>query len=183
MSATTEYACKMPVPSVPFVDPVTGLQSREWFRWSLQIMARTGGLAGIGSSDVQATANAAQSTANTAQTTADTGVANAATAQATANTAQASATTAQGTANTGVTNAATAQATADANTAAIATETAARIAADALLAPLASPHFTGNVLVAGGIGVWGHASPGAQPATPVTTADIIALLQSYGFCS
>ena len=113
----------------------------------------------IGTGDVQDTANTALANAATAQTTA---------------------TAAQGTANTAVANAATAQATADANTAAIAAETAARIAADALLAPLASPHFTGTALFAGGIGVWGHAAPGAQPATPVVLADVIAVLQVYG---
>lgn len=172
MSATnpvTEYACKMPDPSVPYVDVTTGQQSREWFRWSVQVMARTGGLSGIGSSDVLSTANTAQSTATTAQGTADT--------------AQTTATGAQGTANTALTNAATAQSTADANTTAIAAETAARIAADALKAPLASPHFTGTALFAGGIGVWGHAAPGAQPAAPVTLGDVILLLQGYGLCS
>lgn len=172
MSATnpvTEYACKMPEPSVPYVDVTTGQQSREWFRWSLQIMARTGGLSGIGSSDVQATANTALTNANSAQTTADG--------------AQSSANAAQATANTGVANAATAQATADANTTAIAAETAARIAADALKAPLVSPHFTGTALFAGGIGVWGHAAPGAQPAAPVLLSDVITILQQYGLCA
>ena len=154
-----EYSCKMPQPNVAYVDMTTGQQSREWFNWSLKIMARTGGLQGIGSADVQSTADTALSTANTAQTTA---------------------TAAQGTANTALTNAATAQATADANTTAIAAETAARIAADALKAPLASPHFTGTALFAGGIGVWGHAAPGAQPAVAVTLGDVIAVLSAYG---
>ena len=158
-TGSIEYSCKMPQPNVPFVDVTTGQQSREWFNWSLKIMARTGGIQGIGSSDVQNQAQGAQSTANTAQTTA---------------------TTAQGTADTAVTNAATAQSTADANTTAIAAETAARIAADALLAPKANPSFTGNVLVAGGIGVWGHAAPGAQPAVAVTLGDVIAVLSAYG---
>ena len=156
---TVNYACKMPNPAVPYVDISTGQQSREWFNWSIQMMARTGGLPGIGTGNVQDTANTALTTANTAQTTS---------------------TAAQGTANTALTNAATAQATADANTTAIAAETAARIAADALLAPKANPSFTGNVLVAGGIGVWGHAAPGAQPAIPVTLADVIAIIRGCG---
>jgi hypothetical protein len=162
MSGSVEYACKIPQPGVPSVDPASGMLSREWFNWSLKIMQRTGGLPGIATGDVQDTANTALTNANAAQTTA---------------------TAAQGTANTALTNAATAQAAADANTAAIAAETAARIAADALLAPLASPHFTGTALFAGGIGVWGHAAPGAQPAAPVTLGDVIAVLQSYGLVS
>jgi hypothetical protein len=48
---------------------------------------------------------------------------------------------------------------------------------------LASPHFTGTALFAGGIGVWGHAAPGAQPGTPVTLGDVIAVLQAYGLAS
>ena len=166
MSATnpvTQYACKMPDPSVASVDITSGQQSREWFHWSLQIMARTGGLSGIGSEDVQATADTALTNAGTAQTTADT-------AQTTANTALAD-----------VAAETAARTAADATlTASIAAETAARIAADALKAPLASPHFTGTALFAGGIGVWGHAAPGAQPVTPVTLGDVIAALQAYG---
>jgi hypothetical protein len=162
VDTTVNYACKMPNPSVPYVDISTGQQSREWFNWSIQMMARTGGLPGIGTGNVQNQATAAQSTADTAQST--------------ATTAQGTATAAQSTANT-------AQSTADANTTAIAAETAARIAADALKAPLASPHFTGTALFSGGIGVWGHAAPGAQPATPVTLGDVIVLLQSYGFAA
>jgi hypothetical protein len=38
----------------------------------------------------------------------------------------------------------------------------------------------GNVLAGAGLGVWGHAAPGAQPATPVTLADVIALIRAYG---
>ena len=37
-----------------------------------------------------------------------------------------------------------------------------------------------NAHLSNGIGVWGHAIPGAQPATPVTLADVIAVLQAYG---
>jgi hypothetical protein len=166
----TQYACKMPNPAVPYVDISTGQQSREWFHWSLQVMARTGGLAGIGTGDVQDTANTALANANAAQTTANTGVANAATAQTTANTALADVAT-----ETARATAAEATLTSE-----ITTETASRIAADALKAPLASPHFTGTALFAGGIGVWGHAAPGAQPAAPVLLADVIAVLQAYG---
>lgn len=39
----------------------------------------------------------------------------------------------------------------------------------------------GPLLIAGkGLGVWGHAAPASQPATPVTLADVIAVLQAYG---
>ena len=34
-----------------------------------------------------------------------------------------------------------------------------------------------------GLGVWNHAAPGAQPATPVLLADVIAVLQAYGLCA
>ncbi len=50
----------------------------------------------------------------------------------------------------------------------------------ASFAPIASPSFTGNALVAGGIGVWGHAAPGAQPAAPVTLGDVIAIIRGCG---
>lgn len=89
-------------------------------------------------------AQQAQSSANAAQISADGAEAAAVGAQTSANTAITNAAAAQATANTGVTNAATAQATANTNTTNLSAETAARIAADNLLAPLASPALTGN---------------------------------------
>lgn len=35
----------------------------------------------------------------------------------------------------------------------------------------------------GGLGVFGHAAPTVQPATPVTLADVIAILQGAGICA
>jgi hypothetical protein len=37
-----------------------------------------------------------------------------------------------------------------------------------------------NPVFDAGAAFWGHAVPVAQPATPVTLADVIALLRSYG---
>lgn len=39
---------------------------------------------------------------------------------------------------------------------------------------------TSKAVLAGGLGVWGHAAPAAKPATPVTLADVIAAMQAYG---
>lgn len=39
---------------------------------------------------------------------------------------------------------------------------------------------TGAKTFSGGVGVFGHAVPVAQPAVPVTLADVIAVLQAYG---
>jgi hypothetical protein len=66
-------------------------------------------------------------------------------------------------------------------TTAVGVETTRAEAAEALLAPKASPSFTGSALVAGGVGVFGHAAPTTQPTTPTTLAQVITLLQSYGF--
>lgn len=35
----------------------------------------------------------------------------------------------------------------------------------------------------GGLGVFGHAAPTVQPATPVTLADVVAILQGMGMCA
>jgi hypothetical protein len=41
----------------------------------------------------------------------------------------------------------------------------------------------GSAKFLSGAGFWNHAAPGAQPATPVLLADVIAVLQAYGLCS
>lgn len=180
-----QYACKMPSPGIPAVDPATGQMSLAWWNWALRMFSRTGEQVGVGSTETQSTANtalanaaAASATATSAQTAATAAAIAAGTAQTTATNAQTTADTATTDLATETTNRIAGDAT---NATAIATETAARIAADALLAPKASPSFTGNALVAGGIGVWGHAAPGTQPAAPVTLANVISVLQAYGF--
>ena len=37
-----------------------------------------------------------------------------------------------------------------------------------------------NSTFSGGIGVFGHTPPATQPAAPVTTADVIAIIRAYG---
>lgn len=46
--------------------------------------------------------------------------------------------------------------------------------------PIIITRATGAVKLANGIGVWGHAAPGAQPAAPVTLADVIAIIRGCG---
>lgn len=41
----------------------------------------------------------------------------------------------------------------------------------------------GSAKLQSGAGFWNHAAPGAQPATPVVLADVIAVLQAYGLCA
>jgi len=45
---------------------------------------------------------------------------------------------------------------------------------------MASIDPAGKFLTSAGMGLWGHAAPAAKPAAPVTLADLIALVQSYG---
>ena len=65
----------------------------------------------------------------------------------------------------------------------VGTETTRATNAEALLAPKASPAFTGAITVANGAGFFGHAAPMAQPATPVTLADVVALLRGCGLAA
>lgn len=60
---------------------------------------------------------------------------------------------------------------------AVGVETTRAEAAEALLAPRASPVFTT------GAGFFGHTVPGTQPAAPVTLADVIAILTGCGLCA
>jgi hypothetical protein len=85
----SEYTCHMPQPSVPMVDPATGVMSTAWWNWALKIFSRTGAQVGIGTGDVQNVANGAGGTAAAAQATAATAIANAAAAQGAANAASA----------------------------------------------------------------------------------------------
>jgi hypothetical protein len=41
--AESEYACRLPAPQAPLVDPQTGLISRTWHMWALKMWTRTGG--------------------------------------------------------------------------------------------------------------------------------------------
>lgn len=68
MSGTgaVNYTANMPMPSLPMVDPTSGLISPAWFQWFLSIFARTGSANGIGTAGVQAEAAAALSIANVA---------------------------------------------------------------------------------------------------------------------
>lgn len=164
-----QYACKMPNPGVPAVDPATGQMSAAWWNWALRMFSRTGEQVGVGSTDTQSTA--------------DTALANAAAASATANSAQTSATAASIAAGMAAANAAAAQSTANTATTAIAAETTARIAADALLAPLASPSLTGAIRVGAApstIGFYGTAPIAKQTGVPVTAAGIHAALTALG---
>jgi hypothetical protein len=47
----------------------------------------------------------------------------------------------------------------------------------------ASIDYDGRITCAGSLGIWGHAAPASQPATAVTLADVIAILQTYGLCA
>lgn len=139
-------------PGAPIVDLQTGGATTTMLRFMLALWQRTGNSLGVATVDVQASAAAAQASAVTAQ-------AAAAAAQASANAASsavaaeavtraAADSTEATTRATADTNEATTRATADTNEAttratAITTEANARIAADALLAPIASPVFTG----------------------------------------
>ena len=176
MSGSQQFVAHIPSPATPIVYPGSGDPTQVFFSWMLVIYARTGNQQGVSSIAVQQTANQALTDAQAAQTAA-------AAAQTTANTAESAAGAAQTTANTALTNANTAQTSANTANAAVAAETARALAAEALLAPKVSPSFTGNALVGGGIGVWGHASPGGQPATPVTLADVIAVIRAYGLAA
>lgn len=163
MSATTsEYICRLADPAVPMVDPATGVMSSSWWYWHIQMTHRTGGLHGIGSSDVQTTANGAQTDATAAQATA---------------------TAAQGTATGALTAAAAAQTTANGAATAVAAETARALAAEALLAPKASPSFTGAIEVGAGastVGFYGTAPIIKPTGVAVTAAGIHAALTSLG---
>lgn len=140
---TSEYNCRQPSGAAPFVDPATGMMTIGALRWTMAITARTGDSQGIGTTNVQTAATAAQTSATTAQTSAT--AANAAVAAEAATRATADTTEAV------------------ARTAADATERAARIAADALLAPQASPVFTGGITngIAGPTWTQGAGVPGA----------------------
>jgi len=104
----------MPLPGDVFVDP-SGVVGRQWYYLIIALYNRTGGAPGVDITVVQAQAVAAQTTATEAETSA-------AAAQTTANTAETSA--------------------AAANTA-VAVETARALAAEALLATINDPVFTG----------------------------------------
>ncbi|MDQ1401321.1 MAG: hypothetical protein QOE07_1098 [Acidimicrobiaceae bacterium] len=41
-------------------------------------------------------------------------------------------------------------------------------------------NIPGALRVGNGVGLWGHATPATQPATPASLADVIAVLQGYG---
>lgn len=47
----------------------------------------------------------------------------------------------------------------------------------------ADTQFLSKIRTPVGLGVWGHAAPAAQPAAPVTLADVIAVLQAYGLAA
>lgn len=133
--AASSIAATVPQTTTPVSDP-TGSMSRPWLYYMMAMQNRTGGTAGVDVTTVQTTANtaltnaaAAQTTATEAQTTANTAITNAAAAQTTA--------TAAGTA------AAAAQTAASAAAAASTAETTRALAAEALLAPKASPTFSG----------------------------------------
>ena len=113
--ALNPLAINFPHGQVPVVDPATGTPTTSFWYMFQGFLIRTGGPLGIGTADVAAVANEA--------------LTNAAAAQGTANTALTDATTAQTTANTAITD--------------VVAETARAEAAEALLAPIASPTFTG----------------------------------------
>lgn len=162
MSGTTEYICRQPDPGIPAIDLETGQFSRSWWNWTLQIYRRTGDQQGVGSAEVQTTANGAQTDATAAQATA---------------------TSAQTTANAAVVAAAGAQSTANAAATATAAETTRALAAEALLAPKASPSFTGSIEVGNGaasVGFYGTAPITKQSGVPVTAAGIHAALTALG---
>ena len=112
--STSPTPLRIPVPSSPFIGP-DGNVSREWLYVIIGLWTRTGGGPGLNIVTVS-------NTANTAETTATAAGAAAAAAQVTANGAQTSANTA--------------------NTA-VAAETVRAEAAEALLAPINDPVFTG----------------------------------------
>jgi len=127
--ALNPLAINFPHGQVPVVDPATGTPTTSFWYMFQGFLIRTGGPLGIGTADVAAVANEALTNAAAAQGTANTALTNAAAAQGTANTALTDATTAQTTANTAITD--------------VVAETARAEAAEALLAPIASPTFTG----------------------------------------
>lgn len=142
MTDINPLAINFPPQIVPMVSPDTGQLSTEWWWVQQSLLNRTGGPSGISSSDVETIAQHALTAAGAAQTTANEALSDSETAQATANTAITDAAGAQTTA-TG------AQSTATAAAAAVVAETARAEAAEALLAPQASPTFTGTVTTGG----------------------------------
>lgn len=134
----------LPTPQAPVVDPTSGIATTPWWYVFQRLLARTGGAQGVNVVTVQTTANTAGTAATAAQTTASAAATAAAEAQTAAGEASTTATAAQTTANGASTTATTAQTTADAAAAAAAAETARALAAEALLAPKASPTFSGT---------------------------------------
>lgn len=133
----------LPAPQAPVVDPTSGIATTPWWYVFQRLLARTGGSQGVNVVTVQTTASTASTAATAAQTTASAAATAAATAQTAAGEASTTATAAQTTANGASTTATAAQTTADAAATATAAETARAEAAEALLAPKASPTFSG----------------------------------------
>jgi hypothetical protein len=141
------YACRLPNPAGPVVDPSTGAPTVALWHWMLAMFVRTGDAPGIGSVDSAALAAAATAAATAASgaVITEAGVRLAAdTAEAAT---RAAAVSAEATARaTAVTSESTTRAGADTTlTTNLAAETSARIAADLLLAPKANPAFTSTV--------------------------------------
>lgn len=122
-------AINFPPQISPMVDPETGSPTPTWWWVQQSLLNRTGGPAGVSTSDVEVIANEALTEATAAQ--------------AAANEALADAEAAQTTSNTALADAGTAQTTANSAQAAVIAETVRAEAAEALLAPKASPVFTG----------------------------------------
>lgn len=139
-----------PAPQSPIADPATGIVTIPWWYWFQTLLTRTGGLPGVDVTTVQTLAQTAETQAEAAQTAAAAALTAANTAQTTANAAETAALAATATADGASTTATAAAATATAaqTTAAtaqtaVAAETTRALAAEALLAPKASPTFTG----------------------------------------
>lgn len=156
-------AINLPGPSSQISDDKGNITLPWWYALNF-LLTRTGGIVGIDITVVQAQAVAANTAATNAsaaalaaQISANTGIAAASSAQTSATTANATASSAQATANA-------AQISANNAMTEIATETSRAEAAEALLAPLNMPVFTGPVGVNPGGATWtsGTGAPGSS---------------------